>query len=529
MAVDTYTYTSKIESILDKPSSLFQLSTTQLYNKILNNDEGALTELGAINAKTGKYTGRSPKDKFIVNEPSYRDDIDWGNINQPIEEETFLNLYDKVLAHLNKKDELYVFKGYAGSDEDSQLKLTVINELAWHNLFAQNMFIRPSTREEASEIKSDFTIVSAPSFKAVPEVDGTNSETFIITSFKHKVILIGGTEYAGEMKKGIFSVMNYLLPKDKVMSMHCSANVGDKGDVALFFGLSGTGKTTLSADPTRKLIGDDEHGWNENGIFNIEGGCYAKAINLSYKKEPQIYDAIKYGTILENVVVDEDGDVDFDDNYYTENTRAAYPIDHIDNIVTPSKAAHPNTIIFLTADAFGVLPPISKLSKDQAMYHFLSGFTAKLAGTERGVTEPEPSFSTCFGSPFLPLNAKVYADLLGDLIDEHDVDVYLVNTGWTGGQYGLGRRISLNYTRQMVNQAITGQLSEIEYIKDDMFGLDIPLEIEGVPQTLLNPINAWSKPEAYREQAQDLINRFKHNFEKFGTEVEDLANNGGFK
>lgn len=529
MAVDTYTYTSKIESILDKPSSLFQLSTTQLYNKILNNDEGALTELGAINAKTGKYTGRSPKDKFIVNEPSYRDDIDWGNINQPIEEETFLNLYDKVLAHLNKKDELYVFKGYAGSDEDSQLKLTVINELAWHNLFAQNMFIRPTTREEASEIKSDFTIVSAPSFKAVPEVDGTNSETFIITSFKHKVILIGGTEYAGEMKKGIFSVMNYLLPKDKIMSMHCSANVGDKGDVALFFGLSGTGKTTLSADPTRKLIGDDEHGWNENGIFNIEGGCYAKAINLSYKKEPQIYDAIKYGTILENVVVDEDGDVDFDDNYYTENTRAAYPIDHIDNIVTPSKAAHPNTIIFLTADAFGVLPPISKLSKDQAMYHFLSGFTAKLAGTERGVTEPEPSFSTCFGSPFLPLNAKVYADLLGDLIDEHDVDVYLVNTGWTGGQYGLGRRISLNYTRQMVNQAITGQLSEIEYIKDDMFGLDIPLEIEGVPQTLLNPINAWSKPEAYREQAQDLINRFKHNFEKFGTEVEDLANNGGFK
>ncbi|KKI54679.1 MAG: phosphoenolpyruvate carboxykinase (ATP) [Staphylococcus equorum] len=529
MAVDTYTYTSKIESILEKPSSLFQLSTTQLYNKILNNDEGALTELGAINAKTGKYTGRSPKDKFIVNEPSYRDDIDWGNINQPIEEETFLNLYDKVLAHLNKKDELYVFNGYAGSDEDSQLKLTVINELAWHNLFAQNMFIRPSTKEEASEIKSDFTIVSAPSFKAVPEVDGTNSETFIITSFKHKVILIGGTEYAGEMKKGIFSVMNYLLPKDKIMSMHCSANVGDKGDVALFFGLSGTGKTTLSADPTRKLIGDDEHGWNENGIFNIEGGCYAKAINLSYKKEPQIYDAIKYGTILENVVVDEDGDVDFDDNYYTENTRAAYPIDHIDNIVTPSKAAHPNTIIFLTADAFGVLPPISKLSKDQAMYHFLSGFTAKLAGTERGVTEPEPSFSTCFGSPFLPLNAKVYADLLGNLIDKHGVDVYLVNTGWTGGQYGLGRRISLNYTRQMVNQAITGQLSEIEYMKDDMFGLDIPVEIEGVPQTLLNPINAWSKPEAYREQAQDLINRFKHNFEKFGTEVEDLANNGGFK
>lgn len=528
MAVDTYTYTKKVQNILDKKSSLFQQSTTQLYKKILNNNEGELTELGAINAKTGKYTGRSPKDKFIVNEPSYRDDIDWGNINQPIEEDTFLKLYDKVLNYLNEKDELYVFKGYAGSDKDSQLKLTVVNELAWHNLFAQNMFIRPETKEEAEEIKSDFTIVSAPYFKADPNIDGTNSETFIITSFKHKVILIGGTEYAGEMKKGIFSVMNYLLPKDNIMSMHCSANVGEKGDVALFFGLSGTGKTTLSADSTRKLIGDDEHGWNENGIFNIEGGCYAKAINLSYKKEPQIYEAIKYGTILENVVVDEEGDVDFDDNYYTENTRAAYPINHIENIVTPSKAAHPNTIIFLTADAFGVLPPISKLSKDQAMYHFLSGFTAKLAGTERGITEPEPSFSTCFGSPFLPLHAKVYADLLGDLIDKHDVDVYLVNTGWTGGKYGTGRRISLNYTRQMVNQAITGQLRDTEYIQDDMFGLNIPVEVDDVPQTLLNPINAWSKPEAYREQAQDLIDRFKHNFEKFGDEVSDLAQNGGF-
>lgn len=529
MAVDTYTYTKKVQNILDKKSSLFQQSTTQLYKKILNNNEGELTELGAINAKTGKYTGRSPKDKFIVNEPSYRDDIDWGNINQPIEEDTFLKLYDKVLNYLNEKDELYVFKGYAGSDKDSQLKLTVVNELAWHNLFAQNMFIRPETKEEAEEIKSDFTIVSAPYFKADPNIDGTNSETFIITSFKHKVILIGGTEYAGEMKKGIFSVMNYLLPKDNIMSMHCSANVGEKGDVALFFGLSGTGKTTLSADSTRKLIGDDEHGWNENGIFNIEGGCYAKAINLSYKKEPQIYEAIKYGTILENVVVDEEGDVDFDDNYYTENTRAAYPINHIENIVTPSKAAHPNTIIFLTADAFGVLPPISKLSKDQAMYHFLSGFTAKLAGTERGITEPERSFSTCFGSPFLPLHAKVYADLLGDLIDKHDVDVYLVNTGWTGGKYGTGRRISLSYTRQMVNQAITGQLRDTEYIQDDMFGLNIPVEVEDVPQTLLNPINAWSKPEAYREQAQDLIDRFKHNFEKFGDEVSDLAQNGGFK
>ena len=327
------------------------------------------------------------------------------------------------------------------------------------------MFIRPESKDEAKNIKPNFTIVSAPHFKADPEVDGTKSETFVIISFKHKVILIGGTEYAGEMKKGIFSVMNYLLPMQDIMSMHCSANVGEKGDVALFFGLSGTGKTTLSADPERKLIGDDEHGWNKNGVFNIEGGCYAKAINLSKEKEPQIYDAIKYGTILENTVVKEDGTVDFDDNKFTENTRAAYPIEHIDNIVLPSKAAHPNTIIFLTADAFGVIPPISKLTKDQAMYHFLSGFTSKLAGTERGVTEPEPSFSTCFGAPFLPLNPTVYADLLGELIDKHDVDVYLVNTGWTGGKYGVGRRISLHYTRQMVNQAISGKLKDAEYKK----------------------------------------------------------------
>ena len=528
MSVDTYTETIKIKNLLEKPSTQFQLSTTQLYNKILNNNEGQLTELGAVNASTGKYTGRSPKDKFIVTEPSYRDNVNWGDINQPIDEETFLKLYNKVLDYLGKKDELYVFNGYAGSDKDSRLKLTVINELAWHNLFAHNMFIRPDSKEEAKNIKPNFTIVSAPHFKADPEVDGTKSETFVIISFKHKVILIGGTEYAGEMKKGIFSVMNYLLPTQDIMSMHCSANVGEKGDVALFFGLSGTGKTTLSADAERKLIGDDEHGWNKNGVFNIEGGCYAKAINLSKEKEPQIYNAIEYGTILENTVVKEDGTVDFDDNKFTENTRAAYPIEHIDNIVLPSKAAHPNTIIFLTADAFGVIPPISKLTKDQAMYHFLSGFTSKLAGTERGVTEPEPSFSTCFGAPFLPLNPTVYADLLGELIDKHNVDVYLVNTGWTGGKYGVGRRISLHYTRQMVNQAISGQLKDVEYKKDDTFGLNIPVEIKDVPKTILDPVNAWSDANKYQEQAQDLINRFEENFKKFGSEVEHIAENGAF-
>ncbi|PTF75118.1 phosphoenolpyruvate carboxykinase (ATP), partial [Staphylococcus chromogenes] len=475
------------------------------------------------------YTGRSPKDKYIVDNPQVKDDIDWGPINQPISEEKFLNLYYQVIEYLDQKEEVFVFNGYAGSDKDSQLDLTVVNEFAWHNLFAQNLFIKPSSKEEASKIKADFTIISAPTFKANPEKDGTRSETFVIISFKHKTVLIGGTEYAGEMKKSIFSVMNYLLPEQDIMSMHCSANVGHKGDVALFFGLSGTGKTTLSADPNRKLIGDDEHGWNENGVFNIEGGCYAKAIHLSEEKEPQIFNAIRYGTVLENCVVDAHGYVDFDDNKLTENTRAAYPIHHIDNIVVPSKASHPNTIIFLTADAFGVLPPISKLSKDQAMYHFLSGFTSKLAGTERGITEPQPSFSTCFGAPFLPLNAKVYADLLGRLIDKHDVDVYLVNTGWTGGKYGEGNRIELRHTRKMVNDAISGKLKNTEYEEDHIFGLSIPKTVEDVPTTILQPINAWTNKEAYDKQARDLVARFKDNFKKFGPETEHLEKSGGFK
>ncbi|MCS4485281.1 phosphoenolpyruvate carboxykinase (ATP) [Staphylococcus americanisciuri] len=521
--------TSALNALIDKPTSHFQLTKTELYNKILKRDEAELTELGAINAKTGEYTGRSPKDKYIVDNPQVKDDIDWGSVNQAISEEKFLNLYHQVLEYLDAKEEVFVFNGYAGSDKDSQLKLTVVNEFAWHNLFAQNMFIRPHSISEAEKIKADFTIISAPTFKANPEQDGTRSETFVIVSFKHKTVLIGGTEYAGEMKKSIFSVMNYLLPKRDIMSMHCSANVGRKGDVALFFGLSGTGKTTLSADPERKLIGDDEHGWNENGVFNIEGGCYAKAINLSAEKEPQIFDAIRYGTVLENLVVDAHGHIDFDDNKYTENTRAAYPIEYIDNIVVPSKASHPNTIIFLTADAFGVLPPISKLTKDQAMYHFLSGFTSKLAGTERGITEPQPSFSTCFGAPFLPLNAKVYADLLGDLIDKHEVNVFLVNTGWTGGVYGKGNRIELKYTRKMVNSAINGSLKNSTFEEDDIFGLSIPTEIDGVPTTILQPKNAWRDKEAYDKQASELIERFRENFKKFGEEAQQLQQTGGFK
>ncbi len=525
---DTSTYNENLDQLLAKPSTKKQLSRTQLIQDILDNGEGVLTDSGAVKAETGKYTGRSPKDKFIVREAETEDKIDWNAINQPIEEDVFLKLLDKVTSYLNTKDKVYVFNGYAGADAATQLKLTVINEMAWHNLFARTMFIRPETTEEGLNISPDFTIISAPHFKADPEVDGTKSETFIITSFKHKVILIGGTEYAGEMKKGIFGVMNYYLPDNDVMSMHCSANVGENKDVALFFGLSGTGKTTLSADPQRKLIGDDEHGWNDNGVFNIEGGCYAKTIDLTREKEPQIYDAIRYGAILENVKVDEAGFPDYEDKSLTENTRAAYPIENIDNIILPSIAGHAKTIIFLTADAYGVLPPIAKLNKDQAMYHFLSGFTSKLAGTERGVTSPQPVFSTCFGSPFLPMHATVYANKLGELIDKHNVDVYLVNTGWTGGEYGVGSRMNLTHTRSMVRRAISGALKEVEYKTDEVFGLSIPSHVPGVPSNILMPRDAWVSHEAYDEKAKELAVMFKENFKKFGDRSAEIEAQGGF-
>ncbi|KAA1039087.1 phosphoenolpyruvate carboxykinase (ATP) [Macrococcus equipercicus] len=525
---DTSTYKESLDQLLTKPSTLKQLSRTQLIQEILNNGEGVLTDSGAVRTETGKYTGRSPKDKFIVREAETEDKIDWNAINQPIEEDVFLKLLNKVTDYLKSKDKVYVFNGYAGADAATQLKLSVINEMAWHNLFARTMFIRPETTEEGLNITPDFTIVSAPHFKADPEVDGTKSETFIMTSFKHKIILIGGTEYAGEMKKGIFGVMNYYLPDNDVMSMHCSANVGENKDVALFFGLSGTGKTTLSADPQRKLIGDDEHGWNDNGVFNIEGGCYAKTIDLTREKEPQIYDAIRYGAILENVKVDEEGFPNYEDKSLTENTRAAYPIDNIDNIILPSIAGHAKTIIFLTADAFGVLPPIAKLTKDQAMYHFLSGFTSKLAGTERGVTSPQPVFSTCFGSPFLPMHATVYANKLGELIDKHNVDVYLVNTGWTGGEYGVGSRMNLTHTRSMVRRAISGALKEVEYRTDDIFGLHIPAHVPGVPTNLLMPREAWVSDDAYDEKAKELAVMFKENFKKFGERSAAIEAQGGF-
>ncbi|TQR28404.1 phosphoenolpyruvate carboxykinase (ATP) [Lysinibacillus sphaericus] len=518
---------NELKELLNGGNINVQLSVPQLAEKATSRGEAMLTVDGAVRAETGKYTGRSPKDKYTVEEESTKDKIDWGKVNRPISSEVFDNLYVKVVKYLKEREELFVFNGFAGADKDSQLSIQVINEYAWHNLFAHQLFIRPTEEELASHV-ADFTVISAPNFKADPAIDGTASETFIIVSLEKKIILIGGTEYAGEIKKSIFGIMNYLLPQQGILSMHCSANVGEAGDVALFFGLSGTGKTTLSADPDRKLIGDDEHGWSDNGVFNIEGGCYAKTINLSAEKEPEIYNAIRFGSVLENVAVDPETRVcDYDDGSLTENTRVAYPIQYIENIVDPSVAGHPKTIIFLTADAFGVLPPISKLTKEQAMYHFLSGFTSKLAGTERGVTEPEPVFSTCFGSPFLPLPATVYAEMLGQKIDEHGAQVFLVNTGWTGGEYGTGSRMKLSYTRAMVRAAIDGKLTDVETIQDSVFGLNIPTSIEGVPTEVLNPRDAWADKAAYDKKAAELAGLFNENFKKFSNVSEAITKLGG--
>ncbi|TMN21227.1 phosphoenolpyruvate carboxykinase (ATP) [Lentibacillus cibarius] len=501
------------------------LTVPHLVEKVLSRDEGVLSSTGAVSATTGEYTGRSPKDKYIVRDDT-SEDVDWGETNQSIDEASFDQLLKKVTAYLHSKDELFRFQGFAGADENYRLPIQVINEYAWHNLFSRQLFITP-TESELTEHQPEFTVISAPTFKADPEVDGTNSEVFVLISFKKRIVLIGGTEYAGEIKKSIFSIMNYLLPKRDVLSMHCSANIGQEGDVALFFGLSGTGKTTLSADPYRRLIGDDEHGWSPNGVFNIEGGCYAKCINLSKKKEPQIYHAIRFGSVLENVVLDKTSrDPDYDDTSLTENTRAAYPLENINNIVSPSVAGHPNTIIFLTADASGTLPPISKLTKEQAMYHFLSGYTSKLAGTERGVTMPQATFSACFGAPFLPLAPSAYAEMLGEKIDQYNSNVFLVNTGWTGGPYGTGERIKLSYTRAMVHAALEGELNNIETVTDSIFGLAAPMHVPGVPDEVLIPSNTWSDKEAYKAEAQSLAMKFHENFQKF-TQASEAIHNAG--
>jgi len=524
--MNTIKQSAPFKALLTHKGLQNNLSVSPLVEQILARKEGTLTATGAVRATTGKYTGRSPKDRFIVRDEETEKLIDWGLVNQAIDEDVFDKLCEKVIAHLNEKNKLFLFQGFAGADSKYRLPIQVFNEHAWHNLFARQLFITP-TEEELETHQAEFTVVSAPSFKADPKVDGTNSEAFVLISFEKRMVLIGGTEYAGEIKKSIFSVMNYMLPQREILPMHCSANVGKEGDVALFFGLSGTGKTTLSADPYRRLIGDDEHGWSPNGVFNIEGGCYAKCINLSQEKEPQIFDAIRFGSVLENVIIDEETrNPDYDDTSLTENTRAAYPLENIDNIVQPSIAGHPNTIIFLTADASGTLPPISKLTKEQAMYHFLSGYTSKLAGTERGVTEPQATFSACFGSPFLPLAPSTYAEMLGEKIDQFNTNVFLVNTGWTGGAYGVGSRMKLSYTRAMIHAALEGELNTVETTNDAIFGFDIPMHVPGVPDEVLIPKNTWLDKDAYDIEAKALAMKFHENFKKFKHASEDIAQAG---
>lgn len=491
------------------------LSPAELVEHSLARKEGQLTSTGALMADTGKFTGRSPKDRYVVMDELTKEAVWWGDINIPVSEEQFQNLLDKMTQYLADKD-LFVRNAFAGADPNYRLNLQVVNTWAWHNLFCSNMFLRP-TQEELKNFNADFTIICAPGFEADPAIDGVKSPNFAIINLSRRMILIGGTGYAGEMKKGIFSVLNFILPYQKnVLSMHCSANVGKDGDTAIFFGLSGTGKTTLSADPNRQLIGDDEHGWTEKSIFNFEGGCYAKVIDLSQEKEPEIYNAIKFGAIVENTRFKEGTrEVDYANGSVTENTRTAYPIDHISNALEPSVADIPKNIFFLTADAFGVLPPISKLNKSQAMYHFISGYTAKVAGTEMGITEPKLTFSACFGAAFLPLHPTQYAKLFGEKMEKHEVNVWLINTGWTGGPYGIGSRMKLAYTRAMISAALEGKLDFAPYAKDKIFGFEVPKICPNVPSEILNPRNTWSDPEAYDQQAKDLAKAFLSNFEKF--------------
>lgn len=492
----------------------YNLSVSELMRMSIERKEGSFASSGALQVNTGKYTGRSPKDKYIVNEASVTDHIDWGAVNQPMSEQHFERLYQKAQDYMATK-ELFIFDGFAGADLAYRLPIRVVNEYAWHNLFAQQLFIRPSKIELLAH-KPEFTVIALPGLKADPLIDGTRSETFICLSLEKKIVLIGGTEYAGEMKKSIFSVLNYILPSQEVLPMHCSANVSEEGNVALFFGLSGTGKTTLSADPNRRLIGDDEHGWSDTGVFNFEGGCYAKCAGLTEEKEPQIWQAIRFGTVLENVVLDPStGVAEYGNTQITENTRAAYPLEYIPGVKIPGTAGHPDVIMFLTADASGVLPPISKLTKEQAMYHFLSGYTSKLAGTERGVTEPEATFSTCFGAPFLPLRPNVYAQMLGHKIEEHKANVYLINTGWVGGSYGEGERMNLVYTRAMVTAALNGSLEKTTFTEVPFFGLLCPDSVPGVPSELLLPRNTWQDQSQYDVKAKELAQRFINNFNKF--------------
>ena len=500
---------------IKKPKAVYRnLSPAQLVEIALKRGEGQLSSTGALVVTTGKYTGRSPKDKFIVDTENIHNEIAWGKVNKPISRERFNALKDKVTKYLQDKD-IFIFDGYAGADKKYTQKFRVINELASQNLFIHQLLIRPSKNELASYGDSDYTIICAPGFKCNPTVDGVNSEAAIIIDYEAKTILICGSKYSGEIKKSIFATMNYIMVKNNVLPMHCSANMDLKtGETAIFFGLSGTGKTTLSADPNRKLIGDDEHGWSSEGIFNFEGGCYAKCINLTEEHEPQIYNAVKFGALVENVVMDpETRDIDFNDKSLTENTRAGYPIDYIENAKIPGIGGIPKVIIFLTADAFGVLPPISRLDKNSAMYHFVTGFTSKLAGTERGVTEPQPTFSTLFGEPFMPMDASVYAKMLGDKLEKYGTRVYLVNTGWSGGTASSNaKRIDLKYTRAMVTAALNGSLEKSEYKHHEIFNVDYPLSCPDVPSEKLDPREMWTDKDAYDYQANELARMFEQNF-----------------
>lgn len=501
------------------------LTAPQLVSIALERKEGTLSDTGALVVNTGKYTGRSPDDKYIVDSPAVHNDIAWGNVNRPISKEAFDRIHSKMLAYLQNR-ELYVFDGFAGADRKYSKSFRIVNELASQNLFIQNLLVRPSEAELETFVP-EFTVIVAPGFKCMPEIDGTNSEAFIAIDYEQKVVIIAGSQYSGEIKKSVFSVMNYVLPKNGVLPMHCSANIGKDNDSAIFFGLSGTGKTTLSADPRRRLIGDDEHGWSDDGVFNIEGGCYAKCINLTEENEPEIFHAIKFGTLLENVITDaETGKPDYSDGSLTENTRAGYPVNYIPNAELSGKGNQPKTVIFLTADAFGVLPPISKLDNDMAMFHFVSGYTSKLAGTERGITEPQTTFSTCFGAPFLPLDPSVYAEMLGERIKKNNARVFLINTGWSGGSYGKGSRIKLKYTRSMVTAALMGELDNVEYELDDIFNVYIPKSCPNVPVDILNPKNTWSDKTAYIESAKSLANKFNENFKKYKHMPEKIIKAG---
>jgi len=478
------------------------------------------SDSGAIAIDTGKFTGRSPKDRFIVEDDITRDAVWWGDINIKFDADKFDSLESKMGDYLSGK-ELYVRDVYACADDRHRTKIRVITELPWSNLFAYNMFLRPS-EEELKNFEPDWVVVDAPGFEADPQIDGTRQENFAILNFTKQMAIVGGTGYTGEIKKGVFSALNFILPHQKnVLSMHCSANVGEQDDTALFFGLSGTGKTTLSADPNRRLIGDDEHGWTEDDvIFNFEGGCYAKVIDLTEEKEPDIYRAIKQGALLENVVFKNGNEVDFEDSSVTENTRVSYPIYHIDNIAQPSLGKNPKNVFFLTCDAYGVLPPISKLTPGQAAFHFISGYTAKVAGTEAGITEPVTAFSACFGAPFMPLHPTKYAEMLSEKMTKSGVNVWLVNTGWSGGPYGVGSRMKLKYTRAMITAALNGELDDVSYDEHEIFGLNMPNSCPNVPDEILNPKNTWEDKEAYDRTANELAHKFNKNFEQFS----DYAN-----